>query len=333
VSDSSEASDQIQFRARSPRVRAVAIMAVCLFVAAGAAVGYLIASSGSPKFAIKPTQYVCYLGVHESDAPGSYLETEEFAQSVGRSPNIVSYYGPWGEPFNVKFANLAASHGAITTVQIDPQNVSLASIASGEYDGYLRSFAGAVAGFRGRVVLSFGHEMNGNWSSWGYGHTSPATFVAAWRHIVQVFRAAGVTNVIWLWTVNVVDNSPLIPNPSPWWPGSRYVNWVGIDGYFYLPSQSFSEVFGPTIVDVRGFTEDPILINETGAEQSASQTAWINDLFAGVRAYGLLGFIWFDENVQGRSWRITSPEAFASLNRGATMSMPDGRAVDCSASA
>jgi mannan endo-1,4-beta-mannosidase len=332
VSDSAEVSAQVQPRPRWPRTWAIVIIAVCLFVAAGTAVGYLIASNESPKYAIKPTQYVCYLGVHESDAPGSYTETEQFAQSVGHSPNIVSYYAPWLEPFNNAFANSAASHGAITLVQIDPQNVALARIAAGKYDNYLRSFAEAVAGFPGEVVLSFGHEMNGNWSSWGYGHTAPATFVAAWRHIVAVFRATGVTNVIWLWTVNVVDNSPLIPNPSPWWPGAGYVNWVGIDGYFYLSSQSFDQIFGPTIIDVRGFTQDPILITETGAEQSANQTTWINDLFSGVRTYGLLGFIWFDENVQGRSWRISSREVFASLDRGATMFMPDGRAVDCAAS-
>ena len=29
-----------------------------------------------------------------------------------------------------------------------------------------------------------------------------ATFVAAWRHIVTLFRAEGADNVTWLWTVN-----------------------------------------------------------------------------------------------------------------------------------
>ena len=76
-------------------------------------------------------------------------------------------------------------------VQIEPTGVSLAAIASGRYDTYLRSYAAAVKAFGGQVILSFGHEMNGYWYSWGYRHTSPAVFVAAWRHIVTVFRAAG----------------------------------------------------------------------------------------------------------------------------------------------
>jgi hypothetical protein len=71
--------------------------------------------------------------------------------------------------------------------------------APGAADSYLRSYAAAVAAFGFPVILSFGHEMNGNWYSWGDGHTAPATFVAAWRHIVQVFRAEKAANVTWLW--------------------------------------------------------------------------------------------------------------------------------------
>jgi len=73
----------------------------------------------------------------------------------------------------------------------------------GQLCTYLRSYADAVIAFGHPVILSFGHEMNGTWYSWGYGHPPPATFVAAWRHIVRIFRAAGAANVTWLWTVIV----------------------------------------------------------------------------------------------------------------------------------
>jgi hypothetical protein len=243
-----------------------------------------------------------------------------FAKGIGRQPNLVSYYSHWLEPFQNDFATLAAKHGAVTLVQIDPENVSLASIATARYDGYLRSYAAAVKAFGGKVVLSFGHEMNGSWSSWGYQHTSAAVFVAAWRHIVTVFRAVGAKNVIWLWTVNVMDTQDNhIPSPAPWWPGSSYVTWVGIDGYYFLPSSTFAQVFGPTIVAVRALTGDPILIAETGAAPATGQPAKINDLFAGVRAYGLFGFLWFDKNdtSKGLDWRINSPGAFTAFRRGA----------------
>jgi mannan endo-1,4-beta-mannosidase len=260
-----------------------------------------------------------YIGVHEPDAPSTYNGVDQFAQAIGIQPNLVSYYSPWIEPFQAGFAISAMEHNAITLVQMDPTNVSLESIAAGKYDSYLRSYAIAVKAFGGQVVISFGHEMNGNWSSWGYQHTSAAVFVAAWRHIVTVFRNLGAANVIWLWTVNVIDNNlPIpIPDPAPWWPGRSYVNWVGIDGYYYNSSSTFSSLFGPTIVDVRRFTGDPILIAETGAAVSAGQPAKISDLFDGIRTYGLLGFVWFDENAEGHEWRINSPAAFAVLGRDA----------------
>ena len=57
---------------------------------------------------------------------------------------------------------------------------------------------------------------------------------------------------------------------------------------------AFAPLFGPTIAAVRALTADPILIAETGAVPAAGQPAKITDLFAGIRSYGLLGFVWFD---------------------------------------
>lgn len=262
-------------------------------------------------------QQLQYLGVYEPNAPATYAGINQFAQSIGRQPNLVSYYSSWLEPFQANFATSATKHGAETVVQIDPKNVSLAAVANGQYDAYLRSYATAVKAFKNPVVLSFGHEMNGNWYPWANQHTPASTFVHAWRHIVTVFRAAGVTNATWLWTVNVVDKSIPIPDPAPWWPGSSYVNWVGIDGYYYTTSQKFAQVFGPTIVSVLKLTKDPILIAETGAAPAAGQSAKISDLFVGIHSYGLLGFIWFDESTQGRVWHISSPNAFAAFRQNA----------------
>jgi nucleotide-binding universal stress UspA family protein len=59
-------------------------------------------------------------------------------------------------------------------VQLEPKGVTLASIAAGGSDAYLRSYADAVVAFGHPVILSFGHEMNGNWYPWGYGHASSA---------------------------------------------------------------------------------------------------------------------------------------------------------------
>jgi mannan endo-1,4-beta-mannosidase len=301
----------------SPMVYGAAAVGIAIIITAMLVPNALHRSSAR---SAQPEQSVPYLGVFEPDAPGSYAGVNHFAQAIGRQPNVVLYYSHWFQPFNIRFASAAAKHGAVTVVQIAPQNIPLSNIVSGRYDAYLRSYATAVKAFRNRVVLSFGHEMNGTWYPWSYKHTRPAIFVAAWRHIVTVFRGQGTKNVTWMWTVNVIGRQDRIPEPSPWWPGKSYVDWVGIDGYYWSPSLGFASLFGPTIADVRRLTSDPILIAETGAEPSSGQSAKIADLFAGVSTFGLLGFVYFNDDVfsaaipdEALNWRLSSPAAIAAF--------------------
>jgi hypothetical protein len=257
-----------------------------------------------------------YVGVFAPPAPASYSGVSAFTAATGVRPGLVAYYSSWNEPFRAGFARTAARHHALPIVQIDPEGISLAAIARGRYDAYLRSYARSVRATGQHVVLSFGHEMNGTWYSWGYHHVPPRVFVAAWRHLVTVFRAVGARNVTWLWTVNVIQKTVHVMSPLRWWPGRAYVNWVGIDGYYRRPSWKFAALFGPTIKAVRTLTLDPILISETGAAEKAGKAAKIANLFAGVRAYGLLGLVWFDADRQ-QDWRVAGSAAVAAFRRAA----------------
>jgi mannan endo-1,4-beta-mannosidase len=257
-----------------------------------------------------------YIGLYTHGVPNSYAGITSFTKATGIKPRVVVYYSGWQERFKVAFARAAANEGAMPLVQINPTGTHIAAIAAGQYDNYLSTYANAVRAYHHQVILSFGHEMNGYWYSWGYTHTSPAVFVAAWRHIVTVFRARGAQNVTWLWTINTIHKKTRVPSPGPWWPGNSYVTWVGIDGYFTESSSVFASVFGPTIVYVRSITHDPILIAETSATPVASQPAKIADLFAGIHLSGLLGFVWFD-SVDKVDWRLGSPAAITAFRRGA----------------
>jgi hypothetical protein len=268
-----------------------------------------------------PPVSASYLGVYAEGVPTSYAPVTAFTSATGANPDVVMYYSGWYVPFPVGFANTAANHGAVPLVQMDPDGIKVGQIASGRYDGYLSSFAEAVRAYGHPVILGFGHEMNGDWSSWGYRHTSPAAFVDAWRHIVDLFRALGARNVTWLWTVNIINDSRSgkVDSLDQWWPGSSYVTWVGIDGYYLKPSWQFAPLFGPTIRAVRALTSDPILIAETGAVPTAGQPSKITNLFAGIRSYGLLGFVWFDTaNSIGQLFGINSPAAIAAFREGAS---------------
>jgi mannan endo-1,4-beta-mannosidase len=253
-----------------------------------------------------------YLGVYEPSSPHSYAGVAAFTQLVGYRPQIAVYYSGWWEPFQTAFADEADEHQATPMVQIEPRGVSIAAIAAGQYDAYLIAYARAVRSFGKPVILSFGHEMNADWYGWGYRHTPAAEFVAAWRHIHNLFAAQGADNVTWLWTVNVVGG-PQVTAIKAWWPGAAYVTWAGIDGHYFDPSVRFPELFGATLGQIRALTRDPVLVAEAGIAPYVSIER-ITDLFAGATAHNVIGVVWFD--VKGHNLRLEGdPAAIATFRR------------------
>ena len=309
-------------RRRRPLLRSGLALLVAVAIAAGVIVYKAVSKPHGPLASLPPSAG-SYLGVYAKGLPASYRQVSSFRQATGSTPDLVMYYSGWYVPFPTQFADTVADNGAAPLIQLDPdrKDISISKIAAGHYDAYLSQYAEAVKAYGHPVVLSFGHEMNGSWSRWGYTHVPAATFVAAWRHIVNEFRALGATNVTWLWTANIINNTKAgqIPNPRAWWPGPDYVNWVGLDGYYLKPNWQFAPLFGPTINAVRQFTSDPILIAETGAETTADQPAKIADLFAGVRRYGLLGLVYFNTaNSDGQAFGLNSQAAIDAFRRGAS---------------
>jgi hypothetical protein len=269
-----------------------------------------------------PQSSAAYLGVYEPGVPPGYAPVATFARTIGKKPNLVGYYSGWAEQFPSSFAQKLHNHHQIPYVQIDPTYASVSKIAAGVYDPYLQTYADSVRDFGHAVVIGFGHEMNARWYSWGYKHKDvpPATFVAAWRHIVTLFRNEGADNVTWLWTINrdTAGTGPI----AEWWPGKIYVTWVGIDGYYIRPSDTFDNVFGRTIRQVRRFTKKPILLSETAVGPAADRLGNITNLFDGLAQYKMLGLVWFDmqsdQGVINQDWKIEgNPPAENAFRLGA----------------
>ena len=270
-----------------------------------------------PVFAHLPVVTAGYLGVYEPSGPSSYAGVSQFAQVIGHVPNLALYYSGWKEPFASPFAYAAAADGAAPVVDLDPVDVTCASIAAGYWDAYLTLFAQEVHSYGKNVVISFGHEMNGDWYSWGWGHTEPSDYVAAWRHIVTLFRQQGDYNVTWLWTVNRASAGTTGGPLSQWYPGAAYVTWAGVDAYYYGTNQSFDAVFGGTLAQLAvAAPGKPVLIAETAADPpEAPEYQQILSLFRGIRSHQILGFIWFDKDAHGQ-WRVEgNPAATAAFRR------------------
>jgi len=241
-----------------------------------------------------------YLGLVAHDLPPSATYLHRFVRAAGVRPNLITYFQNFGKPFMPSDACMVISRGKLPFIQIEPfRPFTVPSIARGDSDAYLKAYAKAVKAFGARIALGFGHEMNGGWYQWGWGHVPPATFIAAWRHIHNIFAAANVTNVIWVWTINRAVHPPHL-----WWPGKKYVNWVGISGYYRHPDDRWAHVFNSTLANVAKFSSKPILIAETAVGPFSRRPRMISNFFAGLKRHRkLLGFTWFDLN-KSEDWQL-----------------------------
>jgi hypothetical protein len=257
-----------------------------------------------------------YFGAALDGAPASSRPVKDFTSKAGKQPNMLLYYTAWGDQFDANAVKNARALGALPVMAWEPFEPAIADIADGVSDDYIKKYATAVRTLNLPIAISLAHEMNGFWYPWGTKKTSPDDFVQAWRHVHNIFLDVGATNVIWVWSPNVINPMPRIPL-SPLYPGDSYVDWIGVVGYYEEGGAStFSTLFGPTKATVRKFTSKPILILETGAEDSTRKRSDIADLFRGVAASpDVIGFNWFNY-VKRADWRIDSdPSALAEFRK------------------
>jgi mannan endo-1,4-beta-mannosidase len=256
--------------------------------------------------------------------PRITAHVRSFQHVTGAHIQMVEFYNPFTKPFQRWEVQQATALGVLPLIQLNPRHVSLARIAAGRYDGMVRQYADSVRDFRCRVVISFGHEMNGWWYTWGEPRTSPATFIAAWRHIHNIFVAEGATNVVWSWDPSHQYRYQATM-ASRWYPGSAYVDWVGIDGYLGR-GQTVAQVFGTQLRDIRRVTSKPVYFAETGVAGGPDQSWQIAALFAALKTYNLTGLVWFDLN-RKQPWRLEGrPAGLAAYRKAvATLMRPPSR--------
>jgi beta-mannanase len=244
------------------------------------------------------------------------------------------YFQGWAfDEFDSTLAAAVAARGTIPEITWEPWDYragldqpaySLASIIGGAHDGYIRRWAEEARGHTGPLLVRFAHEMNDRHYPWseGVNGNRPGQYVAAWRHVVDIFRAVGATNVKWIWSPNV-SYTGTIPL-AQLYPGDAYVDWVAVDGYnggTALPWGgwlSFTQIFGTTLMELASLApRKPIMIGETAStEHGGSKPTWIRDFFAQLdERPQVQGFVWFNHDKE-TDWRIQSSslstEAFAA---------------------
>ena len=248
---------------------------------------------------------------------------------LGRNFDIDHRFQNWTTPFPTLADGWDVQSGRVPMVTWQPNTTTLDAINAGTSDDLLRARAHDVAAFGRPMFLRFAHEMNADWYAWGGvnnntpgRHDGPTKYVAAWRHVHDLFVAAGATNAVWVWCPNRSSIPNLAWNRAQnYYPGDAYVDWVCIDGYNRDATKwrSFTTLFSTLYTTYAG--RKPIMIGETSSvEGGAGQKAtWINDAATATQRKfsSVAAFVWFDTQKNGLDFRIDSSasslEAFRSL--------------------
>ena len=289
-----------------------------------------------------------YWGAYVSGAPASTAPLDALEAAVGKKTSVVHWGEAWiGSANNSGFQtdrfNTVRSRGAIPMLNwgswelgrgMAQPDFRLATIASGAYDSYIRRWASDARAWGHPFFLRFDHEMNGDWQfPWSVqlNGNQPADFVAAWRHVHDIFSQEGATNATWVWCPNISGNRT-VPLSSVY-PGDDYVDWTCLDGYnwgtdYGFTWQSFAQTFGGA--SFGGFNSHnsyqemlavapskPIMLGEiASSEHGGSKPAWISDMFETLPTAfpQIKALVWMDWNTGDStlSWPLDSTRGAAA---------------------
>jgi len=245
---------------------------------------------------------------------GQYYGAGSVAQSaakLGRTLPIHLTYYAWDADWTGAVTNADLAAGRIPLVSWEPHHIDFAKIVDGSLDGTIMARANGSKALGKKFFVDFAAEMNGD-EAWS-GNNAPL-YVSAYRHIHDLFVAAGAANVVWAWCPNVTDVDGGNRHTMDYYPGDSYVDWTGVDGYNWGTKnggwQSFHEVFR-NIYPLLAKKNKPIFIGEmSSAETGGDKAKWIDEIIPTLRTrFPLIkALVWFDVNKEA-DWRISSSPA------------------------
>jgi len=302
------------YRMAVPRIlAALALAAVSLAVAAPAALaGSIVPASG------------VYLGAFANEPGGiTTLET-----AIGRNLALDRTYVPWTF---TGWANRIAPDKAAGRIPelawTAAPTTTAAAIAAGTQDRVILAAARAMRDSGTQIMLVPWYEFDQP-----RGHKrfigGPKRVIAAWRHMVRLFRAVGATNVHFVWTPMAYDFGPYANvDAAAFYPGNAYVHWIGADAYNFpgVPFRTQAELLDPALAFAHKH-DKPFIVGETASLDSNAETpAWIEAYGAWAALHPHVKAITYFDSIspKGNDFRlIAHPSvlaAFAALGQEASM--------------
>ncbi len=220
---------------------------------------------------------------------------QAFENQVGKGMSIWNWMQWWTGPtnqvqdpnFNSTWMNECRNAGMIPMISWGPSSVYIAGvyqgyddILSGKWDAYLDAWGNASAAWGHPYFVRFYWEFNAQWvnesvTPWSYGMT-PAKFVAMWQYVVNRVRAAGGTNISWIWCPAALNDS--VSTLQSLYPGDQYVDWVGTDVYPPDVSSGFGQGVNTELNSIRAVAPSkPVMLCEIGNLYGDTENAWWAD--------------------------------------------------------
>jgi Carbohydrate family 9 binding domain-like/Glycosyl hydrolase family 26 len=265
-----------------------------------------------------------YFGLFREGAPRNMNYIKNFERQYGKKPAMVMWYQDWAQNFPWEPAMNVIKYGAVPHIVWEPwywsdhSKVQLKDIIDGKWDNYIKTWASEIKNFRHPVFIRFAHEYNIEGYPWGVvnNEKDPEIYIKAYRHVVDIFKKEKVENVKWVWCF--MNYSHPDESWNDWvaaYPGDKYVDWVGIDGYNWGTTQSWSDwqafkyLFRDQVKRSKKLWPDkPIMVAEfASAEKGGDKAEWIKEipgyLKSSMRDIDLI--VWFDLKKE-TDWRINS---------------------------
>ncbi len=193
-------------------------------------------------------------------------ELTSFNAGLERPLSIVHMYQSWANAVSTRELQQVLADGAIPMIDWRCGD-SDANIIAGTDDALISAEAQELASLKAPIFLRWYYEPNFTGSA-NYaaciGNLGPAGYVAAFRHVHDLFAAAGASNVAFVFSMASSGNDQDL---DQYYPGSSYVDWIAVDGYSKTTAPVSSDVvdrFGPWYSDFAAFGK-PMMISETGS--------------------------------------------------------------------
>lgn len=168
-------------------------------------------------------------------------EVQQRERDAGHRLVGVRVFRRWGEPLfdgGQRWAK-RTGHTVFVSIKARRENgapVRWRDIASAGPGSPLRSDmlrqANQIKRFGAPVYVVFNHEPDARASRPMGG---PDAFVAAWRHLVGTYRAAGVRNARYVWTLT---GTAFATRAAAYYPGDAYVDDIAADTYNFAACHS-----------------------------------------------------------------------------------------------